>query len=137
MENHLHQLLLRSLDFKLSDEEATRLEQALKRDPALRKERAELLATRQLFSNWSVAKDPDFSAKVMQQLENFAIKSTESFSRSIIRLFPRVAAACVIFILAFLLNIYFVEGSLSPEVMLGIDNLYPGETELTNLDLDF
>ncbi len=134
MEKHLHQLLLRSLDFELSTEEATRLEQALKNDSALRKEQEELLATRQLFANWSVAEDLDFSAGVMQQLEGLAKKTTESFSRSIIRLFPRVAAACVIFILAFLLNIYFVEGSLSPEVMLGVDNLYPGEAELTNLD---
>ena len=134
MKQDLYDLLLRSLDQELSTKETNLLEKALAKSPELRKEKEQLLATRNLFANWTVAKDPSFSSAVMNRIGEIKQKLPNSFSPSVIRLFPSVAAACIIFIMIMLLNIYLTDGSLSSEAMLGLENLYPEEAEFTDLD---
>lgn len=67
-------------------------------------------------------KDPKFADRVMYQLQQ--TKKSE-FSASIIALFPKVAAACVLLLLCSLLGIYFTEGSLSTEAIIGFQDLAP------------
>lgn len=113
-------LLIRSFDSDLSAQETARLTDALKTSKKLQAEKARLLMTRERLQSWTVPEDPHFSKKVLaritQQVEG-------NFSGVIIRLFPRVAAACFLILGLALGVIYATEGSLVMETIIGVNEV--------------
>lgn len=118
--NNIVDLLLRSLDAELSQAEAEKLEQALQDSEALRREKTRLLAMRQQLEAWSIPEDQTFTDRVMAKLGK---KAEEDLSAVIIRLFPRVAAACVLILAVALGTIYITEGSLMLDTIIGVNEV--------------
>ncbi len=118
--NHILDLLLRSLDTELSRTETERLEQALQESEVLREEKNRLLAMREQLGAWSASDDPSFADRVMVKLGK---KAEEDLSAVIIRLFPRVAAACVLILAVALGTIYVTEGSLMLDTIIGVNEV--------------
>jgi len=112
-------LLIKSLDNELSPQEQQMLEQALSESEALRRERDQLLAMRSALGELPPVHDPAFSERVMQRLHEKSITSTALIAA----MFPRVAAACILVLFAFLLSIYVSEGSLTSDALLGTQEL--------------
>ena len=115
-------LLIRSLDDQLSDAEETQLEAALENSSDLRAEKQQLLELRVQMARLKVEADEAFTEEVMQALQK---QKSNSFESVILNLFPKVAAACLVLLLASVLIIYFTEGNLSAEAIIGIQNLTP------------
>lgn len=111
-------LLIRSIVEELSESESAQLEAALAESEALRRERSELLRTRNLLRHARPPADPGFADRVMQKLEEH-----QSATALIVRLFPRVAAACAIVLVALSLFFYFEAGSLSADILVGLEDL--------------
>lgn len=111
-------LLLRSITEPLSEEEQKQLDAALAQSPALQKEQEQLKYTRNLVQDAAPPADPGFSKKVLQRLD----KGRKEVAL-VVRLFPRVAAACVLVIFALSLFLYFEAGSLSTDVLVGLEDL--------------
>lgn len=114
------ELLLRSLDETLSPEEMEQLTEALRQSDRLRQEKATLLKMRQQLADWQPAEDTGFSARVMQQIGK---QAEEDLSAVIVRLFPRVAAACVVVLFLALGGIYYTEGNLMVENIIGVNEM--------------
>jgi|GEM_PF-1370051 len=114
------ELLLRSLDETLSPGELEQLTEALRQSDRLRQEKATLLKMRQQLAEWQPAEDTGFSARVMQQLGK---QAEEDLSAVIVRLFPRVAAACVVVLFLALGGIYYTEGNLMVENIIGVNEM--------------
>lgn len=111
-------LLLRSITEPLSEEEQKQLDAALAKSPALQKEQEQLKYARNLVQDAVPPADPFFSKKVLQRLD----KGRKEVAL-VVRLFPRVAAACVLVIFALSLFLYFEAGSLSTDVLVGLEDL--------------
>lgn len=118
--NHILDLLLRSLDTELSQDEAEKLEQALQESEVLRQEKVRLLAMRGQLGAWTAPEDPTFADRVMVKLGK---QAEEDLSAVIIRLFPRVAAACVLILAVALGTIYVTEGSLMLDTIIGVNEV--------------
>jgi anti-sigma factor RsiW len=115
---NIKDLLLRSITEPLSPAEQEQLDAALKSAPELREEQEQLLYTRDLVQNAIPPADAGFSSRVMQRLD----KGRKEVAL-IVQLFPRVAAACVLVIMALSLFLYFEAGSLSADVLVGLEDL--------------
>jgi len=115
------ELLLRSLDEQLEPEEAVALETALEQSAELREEKRQLMAMRTMLGGMKNIPAPGITDGVVQRIKRPALE------RSIARLLPQVAAACVLLVIAGLLAIYFTEGSLTAEAILGVSELAPEE----------
>lgn len=122
MNEKIIQLLLHSLDHELTEAEQLELGAALEASAELRAEQKALLEMRAALTNFSVEADPAFVDDLMQQLPS---EKTVYISGSIRKLFPKVAAACVLVLLLSVLSIYFTEGNLSVEAIVGIQDLSP------------
>ncbi|MEN0005502.1 MAG: hypothetical protein AAF798_15230 [Bacteroidota bacterium] len=116
----MNQLLLKSLDLPLSAEEQTALDQALEASAALREDQAKLLAMRQLLAKAQLEASPSFADRVMDTIK---LRQRPTFTASIIRLYPKVAAACILLLLAGMLGIYLSEGNLSVDALVGVQEL--------------
>ncbi len=114
------ELLIRSMDVELTESDAKRLEQALSDSAALRDEKARLMSIRKELSNWGVPEDPTFADRVLSQLGK---QVEEDLSAVIFRLFPRVAAACVLILGVALGAIYVTEGSLMMDTIIGVNEV--------------
>jgi len=124
MEKTAQELLLYSLDNDLTPAERARLDAALASSEALRREREELVYMRELVSDLGVKRDHQFTDSVMNRLQEEKEKDS-GFWSDIVSLSPRVAAACIAFVIVSLVGIYFWEGKLSPESIIGTEQLTP------------
>ena len=116
-------LLILSLDNELPAAQQEQLERALKEHKWLRQERDKLIEIRDVLGNMRAAPNDRFTDSVMAHID-----AGSSGSESIIiRLFPKVAAACAVFLLALVLNIYSSDGSLSYDSIIGLNDLSPDE----------
>ena len=115
----LQQLMIHALDNDITPEEAQLLEQALKEYPELRAEREGLLRMRSLFAELKDVPKLHLESKVLE-----AIKANH-FVYQLSSALPRVAAACLLLIISCLIGIYFSEGSLDMEAILGVSELSP------------
>jgi anti-sigma factor RsiW len=122
MDEKILSLLIYSLDNELSAEEQQQLDQALASSAELQAEQERLLAIRQALASHTIPADNTFADAVMQQLEEERETGVEA---RILQLFPKVAAACVVLVLIAMLGIYFSEGSLSTEAIVGVQDLAP------------
>ncbi|MCB0629507.1 MAG: hypothetical protein R2824_11980 [Saprospiraceae bacterium] len=118
MEQEIKNLLLRSLTEELSSEEAALLETALSESRELRAEQQALLQTRAAVRSTIPPADPAFVDRVMLRLE----KKRKEIAL-VVQLFPRVAAACVIVLIALGIFLYFEAGSLSTDALVGLQDL--------------
>lgn len=116
--NNIKHLLLRSITESLSSEEQERLEAALAQSEALRQEQKQLMTTRDMVRQAIPAADPGFSQRVLQRLDKGRKEVT-----LVVRLFPRVAAACIAVLIALGLFLYFEAGSLSTDALVGLEDL--------------
>lgn len=111
-------LLIRSITEELLPAEERQLQEALQHSEELKKEQAYLLRTREMVVAAMPPADPGFAEKVLQGLG----KSSKEVAL-IVRIYPRVAAACIAVIAALSLFLYFETGSLSTDVLMGLDGL--------------
>jgi anti-sigma factor RsiW len=115
----LQQLMIRALDNEITPQEAQQLEKALKEYPELRAEQEELLRMRALFAELKEVPKLHLERSVLE-----AIRANR-FVYQLASALPRVAAACVVLIISCLVGIYFSEGSLDLEAILGVSELSP------------
>ena len=123
MKDLLRQLLFRSLDEDLSEAEAKQLAEGLTRHEDLKNEQKDLLKMREALADLREAPDPIFTQAVMSK-----IGQRYSTVARINRLWPAVAAACVLAVSVGLTYILLSEGSLNNEALIGLeDDLMPEE----------
>lgn len=122
MQDMQKELLLYSLDHDLTPEQEAKLNAALEQSEALRQEKADLMQMRTLLAGLRVRRDHDFPARVMVQLKK---EKKRGFLSDLVSLSPKVAAACILFMLATLFSIYLHEGRLTPEIIIGTDHMTP------------
>ena len=118
-------LLVRSLDEALTDREKALLEEALREHEWLREEQKLLLAIRAQLATFQAPLNTNFTQDVLFQLES-AKEQIES-KTTIVYLFPKVAAACVIIMLAFFINLYLSQGYIDWDSLVGIQDVSPEE----------
>jgi len=114
----IKQLLLRSLDMPLNEEEKRKLQDGLMQSKALRKEKEDLDNMRTKIA----AFDTDFSAGFTERLMQ-RVASERGFT--FLAIFRAVALSGVAAIILVLLTIYFVDGSLNLNSLLGINGYTP------------
>ncbi len=120
MEQFARNLLLHSLDNELAPADRQRLDEALHTSEALQQEQTELLQMREWVAALRPEKDASFAARVMSQLPT---RKESGFWADIVSLSPRVAAACAIVILAFLLSIYSQESKIDSDIIIGVEDI--------------
>ncbi len=111
------ELLIRSFDEPLLPEEEKQLKEALKQSEALRKEKNELEAVRTVMSDYSPSFGDGFSKTVLDRIEAMADDS------NLYQLFKRFALGGVAAILVLLISVYFTDGNLSTDSLLGLSGL--------------
>ncbi len=134
MKQDLHELLIRSLDGTLSPREQQQLDDALSASEKLRQQKAQLLQMRNLIATLRVKRDTSFAEGVMARLSQ---REDPSFLNGIVSLFPKLAAACLLIFVLSLLGIYTYQGSLSGEVIIGVEDLLPEDANSIVFDTDF
>lgn len=116
-----YELLLKSLDQRLNTDEQQRLNQALAASEDLRMEKESLLALRAVLSEQTVSATPsNFTRGVLQHIQQPRVIQLNSWM-------PQIAAACLILLCTALISIYTMEGTLSTEALLGVQDLSPEE----------
>ena len=115
----IQELLLRSFEQELSDEEQSRLDAALTGSEELRREQQQLEKVRHLLGSLQIAPDNGFVDSVIEQLNTSPVEAT------LLSILPRAVAACLIVLLLTLIGIYLAEGSLSTDAIIGVNNLVP------------
>lgn len=120
------QLLIHSLLGPLRSEDEEKLQKLLQNDPELKVEQQRLLKLRQALSTISAPFDPEFTFQVMQQLP---LTLLHQLRQRVVPLFPMLAAASVAALLAFLGAVYWTEGLLDINTILGFESLTPAEAE--------
>lgn len=126
-DNHILELLALSLDQELTKEEQQKLDEAFAKYPELEKEKAELLEMRSLLVKQEIVPNTSFVNSVLEKTRQTKLVTQKGFNTIMTSLFPRVAAACVIVLLVSLLSVYFQEGGLSTEMLLGLTEISPDE----------
>ncbi len=129
MMKDIHELLMRSFEEKLSEPEQRRLENALKKSKELQLERDEIIKMRSLFQHFTISENPTFTKAVLKRVE---LSKSENVQAVLVRLFPRIAAACILFLLVSILGLYLVDGGLSMDSIVGLDNI--SEDTITYLE---
>ncbi len=111
------ELLIRSFGEPLLPEEEKQLKEALKQSEALRKEKNELEAVRTVMSDYSPSFGDGFSKTVLDRIEAMTDDS------NLYQLFKRFALGGVAAILVLLISVYFTDGNLSTDSLLGLSDL--------------
>ncbi len=128
MEN-IKEILLKSFDAELTPQERELLDEALQHSEELRKEKQEIEQMRTFFSGQDTSFESGFADRVMERLETPA-KTIEMYS-----IFKRVAITGIAAIIALLIAIYFIDGSLTLNAVLGISGYSADGADLSVLNL--
>lgn len=116
-----YELLLKSLDQTLPAPEQKQLDQALAQSETLRQAQTQLGALRGLMEQHSISPTPSgFSQSILQRIQQPKVIQLNSWM-------PQIAAACLILLCTALISIYTMEGTLSTEALLGVQDLSPEE----------
>ncbi len=116
----ISELLAYSLDNELTVEEQQILDNAMEKSPALRESKAKLLAMRALLSEQTIPKRPHFAEHVLSKLGDAKVISME---HRLLQLFPSVAAACVLVLIATYATVQFGGVEWIPESIAGTTSL--------------
>jgi hypothetical protein len=115
----IQNLLYRSLDAALTSEEEKQLELGLAQYPEIVEERNQLMRLRSSLRSFTVSATPSgFSESLRQKINQPRVIQLQSWA-------PQIVAACLVITLAFVLGLYFNAGTLSTEVVLGVEELSP------------
>ncbi len=128
MNNKALELLIRSLDRELSAAEQQQLDQYLQTSEELRREKILLLKMRGGLAELKTSARSGFADRLIRELsqEQRQEREQESYLFVIINsLLPKVAAACVIVVVLTVLATFLMEGSLSMEAFIGVQDLSP------------
>ena len=131
MEN-IKEILLKSFDAELTPQERKLLDEALQNSASLRQEKQEIERMREMLGNQKPSFESGFADRVMERLEKEPVappKTIEMFS-----VFKRVAIAGIAAIIVLLLAIYYIDGSLTLDALLGISGYSPDGAELSVLN---
>ena len=121
--NRKYELLYASFDRVLSPEEKYFLEEALKEDPMLRKEKEEITEIRTNLKAASFRFKPGFSNRVLEKIREEGNRVIEmDVPSQLFSLFRKVAITGVAAIIILLLSIYLTSGSLNKSSVLGVDS---------------
>jgi anti-sigma factor RsiW len=120
-ENQERLLLLRSFDEALNAEEQAVLNAALARSERLREEQRQLEEMRSLLTELQAPPAPDFTEGV---IANLRVRQEETRLAGWV---VRLAAACLLLFTLGLLSLYWQEGALNVDVILGLENLAPDD----------
>lgn len=121
-ENKALDLWIYSLDNELTVEEQNLLDAYLKKgliDPI---QQEEILAMRNDFALLKLDAKQNFATAVLEKIDT---ETSEDTFAIIVKLMPRVAAACIIVTMLAVLGTYFTEDNLSLEAIIGIQDLNP------------
>ena len=132
MEN-TKEILLKSFDTELTPEEQKLLDNALQRSEELRKEKQEIEQMRNLLSGQEASFKSGFEDRVMDRLETQPTASPKAIE--MVSIFKRVAITGMAAIIALLITIYFVDGTLNLDSLFGLTNYSPDGAELSMLNL--
>lgn len=121
------ELLYKSFDFELSAEEKNELEAALETHPDLREEKSKIEKLRSLLRQDDEIEHDSVIDSVMEEISR---QQPQGVVYELHSLFPRIAAACLIAILSFLLSIYISDGELNGETITGISEYSMDDIEL-------
>jgi len=132
MEN-TKEILLKSFDTELTPEEQKLLDNALQRSEELRKEKQEIEQMRNLLSGQEASFKSGFEDRVMDRLETEPTASPKTIE--MVNIFRRVAITGMAAIIALLITIYFVDGTLNLDSLFGLTNYSPDGAELSMLNL--
>lgn len=116
-------LLIKSLDSDLSDEDQKKLEKALADLEILREEKKRLLRMRKLLVDQDLQFSENFSQRVMSRINQEKRSRIVEFNfiRDLNRIFLRVAISGVAAIIILLLSIYLTAGSFSLDSLSGTE----------------
>lgn len=117
-------LLIRSLDHDLSEEDQVKLENALADSKDLRKEKEQLIRMRKLMATQSLQFDDSFTQRVMSRVNQEKKRRIIEFDfmKDLNRVFMRVAISGVAAIVILLLTIYLTAGSFSLDSLSGTES---------------
>lgn len=110
-------LLIRSFDEPLLPEEEKQLQDALNRSETLRNEKKELEEIRNMMSDYSPVFSNDFSTAVLNKIETVADND------NLYHLFKRFALGGIAVIIFLLISVYFTDGNISADSLLGLSGL--------------
>jgi anti-sigma factor RsiW len=127
-------LLIHSLDNELNSQEQEQLDAYLAASEALGREKELLLEMRSGLATLKVGPDKGFADQIIRQINASEQKAQNpDLQVFIMNLFPKVAAACVIVLVVAVLATFLMEGNLSMEAFIGLQDLSP-EDAYTLLD---
>lgn len=127
----LRKLLQRSYDDDLSASEKQRLENGLLNSEELRNEKAEIESVRKMLNDFEAHFESDFSDRIMQKIEEHDIDLSPSFYTIV----KGTAISGVAAIVALLISIYFIDGSLDLDAIYGISDYAPDEAAIAFFNL--
>lgn len=120
------ELLAYSLDNILDDAQQARLDEALSKSEALQELRDELMAMRNLLKGHQLDARPDFVENIMAQLpQQEAVIREIALGSRVLKLFPRVAAACVLLMGLAYFGLGSNEGLWVSDTLIGMQELSP------------
>ena len=123
MDKNLLQLLQKSFDSALSNEERLLLEEGLNLFPELMAEKNRLVRLRNVLINQDNRFGPYFASKVMNKINN--LKPEAEFAQGIIFAFKRVAIPMFAAAVVLLAISVFTGGSSALDSFMGLDSLQP------------
>lgn len=115
------ELLIYSFDNELKAEEQNKLETALLASPELREERRKYLKMRASIAKLSFAVEEPFEEQVLQKWKR--PRSNDNFHHNVIRLFPKVAAAAILFFLITWSSLHFGGDNIDMNTFLLLDEI--------------
>lgn len=119
----INDLLIRSINEKLTAEEDKKLQDALKKSAELRDEKAKLIKVKELISSRSHKFSDGFHSRVMQAVseEKKGRVLSVNFGRNLTSMFNRVAVAGVAVIILLVISLYLSQGSLDVNTITGVE----------------
>lgn len=111
-----------AFDNKLSKTDTEQLQTAVNESDILKATQRNLLRNRETIAGFKVDFSSDFTDQVMRHLEEAIIVP---FSTKVVRLFPKVAAACVLFLLSAYVALQFGDTTWVSDALVGTSELNP------------
>ena len=134
----IYELLMRSFDEQLAPAEQEKLDRALTDSVELRQEKTRLEACIQLSkqATSNMETPPYFASKVMNRIEAMNQKGMDVFQQTLNYLFPKIALPALALIALFFLNLYFTEGNITTEIVLGLSDISDTDASYFTIEED-
>ena len=125
--NDIQGLMLKSLEEPLDSYEQILLEDALGSSAEMRKKYQDLKEVRQLLNTYELDSDSLWSEEEI--IRFIPVQKAENQAKTFVlgRYWSRIAAACVIALVISMGSVYFQNGSIDADTLVGIDDIYADE----------